>query len=239
MANKWFQFKQFKVHQRLSAMKVGTDGVLLGAWADISQSKNILDLGTGTGLVALMLAQRNQDALITAIDIDKLAIQEAKENIKCSPFSKRIKVIHISGQELSKYCENKFDHLVCNPPYFENNKNNNEGVRAIARQTITLTHQELIDIANQCIQEEGLLTLILPSNLYSDIVYMSEKTGWNLIKSLEIKPTNNKPVNRIILTFSKKKINSYQSQTIVVEPTNRHQYSQEYKELLKDFMLNF
>ena len=119
MANSWFQFKQFKVEQGKTAMKVGTDGVLLGAWASVGDAKNILDVGTGTGLIALMLAQRNQNAEISAIDIDRNAVEQAAENAEQSPWSGRISIFESDYNHFRVGVSCLFDLIVSNPPYFE------------------------------------------------------------------------------------------------------------------------
>jgi tRNA1Val (adenine37-N6)-methyltransferase len=117
--NNYFKFKQFTVIQEFAAMKVGVDSVILGAWADIDEADSILDIGTGTGLLTLMMAQRS-DAKITAIEIDDIAYREALYNVESSPWSNKIRVIHSSFQDFAEKCTSEFDHIVSNPPYFEN-----------------------------------------------------------------------------------------------------------------------
>ena len=119
MPNDYFKFKQFTIHQDKCAMKVGTDGVLLGAWAECANAKGILDIGTGTGLIALMIAQRS-NAKIDAVEIDETASKQAKENIKKSLWNDRIEILNISFQDFSKSTNEKYDLIVSNPPYFQN-----------------------------------------------------------------------------------------------------------------------
>ena len=136
MANSWFQFKQFTIKQDRSGFKVGTDGVLLGAWADISGSDTVLDIGTGTGLLALMLAQRS-DAKITAIEIDLASFEQAGENILDSPWSKRITLIHSPLQKFTT--EDKFDLIVSNPPFFQDSLRPTSGSLGISKHDILLS----------------------------------------------------------------------------------------------------
>ena len=139
MPNPYFQFKRFTVYHDRCAMKVGTDGVLLGAWTDVSSSQQILDIGTGTGLIALMLAQRNVTAHITAIDIDEEAIEQAQGNIAASPWKNRIEVMK---QDFCQYSANRlFDTIVSNPPYFNQSLKGPDSQRNTARHTDSLELQ--------------------------------------------------------------------------------------------------
>ena len=151
-----FKFKEFSIIQEKSAMKVGTDGVLLGCWVSSEKVNNILDIGCGTGLITLMLGQRNLDSNITGIEIDKRAIQEAQLNISNSDWNQRIEIKHTSLQQFNPQL--KFDLIVSNPPFFPQNKSQKS--RDIARHTNTLSFEELIDNANNLLEKKGgLLTI--------------------------------------------------------------------------------
>lgn len=154
-----FRFKQFVIHQEGCAMKVGTDGVLLGAWAQ--GGKRILDIGTGTGILALMMAQRFPDASITAIDIDNDAFRQAEENIANSPFADRINVVHSS---LQNFPNEMFDCIVSNPPFFEDSLLCPDEQRSLARHTASLSFRELILCSSQLLTDNGVMSMIVPTD---------------------------------------------------------------------------
>ena len=161
MPNPYFAFKQFTVRHDRCAMKVGTDGVLLGAWTDLSHSRRILDIGTGTGLIALMLAQRCMDARITAIDLDSAAVEQAQENIQASPWKDRIEALQ---QDICTYHPNgTFDTIVSNPPYFIDSLKCPDGQRSTARHTDTLDADRLIGKVSELLTSDGRFSIILPA----------------------------------------------------------------------------
>ena len=157
-----FRFKQFAIDDSHSAMKIGTDGVLLGAWARVEGCRSILDVGTGTGLIALMVAQRNAEALITAIDIDRSAAAEARRNADMSPWGSRITTL--CEDVRSFVSEAKFDHIISNPPYFNDSLHSTDEARNTARHTDTLAFGELVDAAEQLLEDGGLLSVVLPTD---------------------------------------------------------------------------
>lgn len=157
-----FRFKQFDIDDSLSAMKIGTDGVLIGAWARVEGCHSILDVGTGTGLIALMAAQRNAEAHITAIDIDSMAAKEACLNTQHSPWSHRITVLHADVRSFAP--ERKFDHIVSNPPYFNDSLHSPDVARSTARHTDTLGYAELVALAERMLMEGGRLSVVLPAD---------------------------------------------------------------------------
>lgn len=160
-----FSFKQFDVHDEACAMKVGTDGVLLGAWADVEGDSSILDVGTGSGLVALMVAQRNAKALITALDIEPGAVCQAVENVERSGWAGRISVVE--GDVRSYSSEQKFDHIVSNPPYFADALHSPDSARTMARHTSSLSFDELVASAIRLLRAEGRLSVVLPTEAAS------------------------------------------------------------------------
>ncbi len=237
MPNTWFNFKQFKVWQRESAFKVGTDGVLLGAWCDIKDDKYILDIGTGTGLLALMAAQRS-DAEIIAIEPDSLSAAEATLNTARSPWRKRITVLRISLQDFVLKRERKFDHIITNPPFFRNSLRNAAERKSKARHNLTLDTSELLDLSCSLLDETGRLSLILP---YTEAnLFIAEATEYGLYctRILNIKPTPSSSVKRMLMEFSREK-KTASSGIIVIETDGRHKYSHEYRSLTKDFYLEF
>lgn len=157
-----FHFKRFSVDDVLCAMKVGTDGVLIGAWADIEGAKHILDMGTGSGLIALMVAQRNEEAHIEAIDIDEGAVLQARNNIEASPWRERIVVAHSDANSYTS--SQRFDHIVSNPPFFTTTLLSPDERRAMARHCSTLSYDDIITTAERLLVPEGRLSLILPTS---------------------------------------------------------------------------
>ena len=157
-----FHFKRFSVDDALCAMKVGTDGVLLGAWADVEGAKHILDMGTGSGLIALMVAQRNHKAQIEAIDIDEGAVLQARKNIDASPWRGRIEVALSDANSYTS--SQRFDHIVSNPPFFTTTLLSPDERRAMARHCSTLSYDDIITTAERLLVPEGRLSLILPTS---------------------------------------------------------------------------
>ena len=157
-----FNFKKFSVNDALCAMKVGTDGVLIGAWADVEGAKHILDMGTGSGLIALMVAQRNEEAHIEAIDIDEGAVLQARNNIEASPWRERIVVAHSDANSYTS--SQRFDHIVSNPPFFTTTLLSPDERRAMARHCSTLTYDDIVTAAERMLMPGGRLSLILPTS---------------------------------------------------------------------------
>jgi tRNA1Val (adenine37-N6)-methyltransferase len=229
-----FQFKQFSIEDDLCAMKVGTDAVLLGAWVDASKAKKILDVGTGCGVIALMLAQRtDEDALIEAIEIEKQDANQASDNVYRSPWKNKIKVSHQSLQELKD--GEFFDLIVSNPPYFINSQLPPTADRAIARHTGSLTYQELIDHSARLLRQEGRLAVVLPYVEGKAFLNLASVSGFICIRQLAFYSRKEKPQERWLFEFA------FISQTLVTERLTLHgegeTWSPEYKALTKSFYL--
>lgn len=236
MGNPYFQFKQFTVFHDLCAMKVGIDGVLLGSWANVGNAKRILDVGTGSGLIALMLAQRTPEARITAIDIDPNAILQSKANIDRSPWPDRIKATCLPLQEYAKLDIEKFDLIVSNPPYFSNSLKTPDSQRTLARHNDTLPHNELIISSKSLLRENGKLCLILPVNEGNQCIEIAAEEGLHCTQKVYVYPKPNAPVKRLLLEFSMSHGYTTESE-ICIETETRHQYSPEFTALAKDFYL--
>lgn len=200
-----FRFKQFTIHQERCAMKVGTDGVLLGAWAE--GGKAILDIGTGTGLIACMMAQRFPDATVQAIEIDEAACQQARENVTASPFSDRIFITNTLLQEFVSELpqhQQQYDCIVCNPPYFVNSMKAPDSQRSIARHTDTLPFSSLAKGVKALLQEDGIFSLIIPTESVS--LFISEAVTQNLFlfRRCDVKTVPHKAPKRTLLAFRKR-----------------------------------
>lgn len=194
-----FSFKQFTVNHDRCAMKVGTDGVLLGAWAN--GGKRILDVGTGSGLIALFMAQRFPDAHITAIDIDHDAYMQATINAEVSVFSKRITVVESSFQDFS---DNMFDAIVCNPPFFNNSLKCKDKQRNIARHTDTLPFHDLFKSVSRSLDENGEFSVIIPAACRTDFDMEGLFAGLFIKRICAIKTLPHKPVSRYLIAYTKK-----------------------------------
>ncbi len=223
-----FHFRQFAIIHAKSAMKVGTDGVLLGAWADIEMSENMLDIGTGTGLIALMVAQRNPEVKIHAIEPDEVAFNEALVNVQNSPWQDRISVSNTKLQEH----QGKYDSLITNPPYFEVNKiSGGNSSRSRARQTFQLSQLEIIDAANLLLTETGYLHLILPVQEGKKFIDLAVLKGLFLKRHCMVYSDLNQPVRRM-MTFSSTPQKMSQ-ETLYIRKDGR--YTPEYRALTSSF----
>lgn len=228
-----FQFKQFAVQQEKSAMKIGTDGVLLGAWAAIETAETILDIGTGTGVIALMCAQRNPNATITAIEIDRAAAEEASLNFKNSPWANRLSVHHTSLQNFNSQIQ--FNHIICNPPFFESNEQLS-GSRQMARQHNQLNLEELASTGAGLLHPQGQFSIVYPFSQKQEIIESFKKEGLHLQKMTEVHGRLGIPPKRILTTFGFKNT-SPQIDQLFIELNERHQYSADYIALTKAFYL--
>jgi tRNA1Val (adenine37-N6)-methyltransferase len=236
MANNFFSFKQFTVYQDKCAFKVGTDGVLLGACADITGAENILDIGTGTGMISLMIAQRSE-ALINAIEPDYDSYQQALNNATASKWKDRIRVVNTSLQNFNPE-DIKFDLIVTNPPFFVDSLRNPNPGKASARHNVTLNNYELLEGVSRLLSQSGRFQLIMP---YAEgNVFIAEATGFGLFCNniLKIKPLPTSEVRRLIMTFSRNKQKATES-FLTIEHGRRHDFTEEYKNLTKDFYLKF
>lgn len=227
-----FTFRQFHIEQDKCAMKVGTDGVILGSWA--KGGKRILDIGTGTGLIALMMAQRFPDANIDAIEIDENAVIQATENVLRSPFTKQIVVKHCSLQTYSETKE-KYDSIVCNPPYFVDSLKSNDNNRTVARHTDTLPFNELIKCAYQLLTPNGHFSLVLPVESYRILEPEAILNGFSVIKKVLVKTTPSKQPKRILVELGKVP-DEYFSTTEYLQDGAGNK-SEWYKEITKEFYL--
>lgn len=238
MPNTSFAFKQFTIKQDKCAMKVGTDAVLLGSWVMPNGSKYVLDIGTGTGVISLMLAQKTQ-AHIDAIDIDEDAVWQAKQNVSDSKFSQQISVAKSSLQEYAKNTTQKYNLIVTNPPYFEQSLKSSDEQRSHARHADVLPFEELLDGVLKLLDEKGKFCLILPTLEAEKFRALAEKRGLHLSKLLRVKSRIDKETDKRHLMQFEIKPTEFSETTIAIELSERHQYTEEYKDLTKDYYINF
>ena len=216
-------------------MKVNTDGVLLGAWADVSGAENILDIGTGTGVIALMMAQRNPTAIVDAIDIDTDAFAQAGENFLDSKWSERLCAHHVS---LQSYChERKYDLIISNPPYFVDDYKTDDHQRNIAKHSISLSYKELISGINRLLSEPGSAFLVLPAFNLPLFESLAEEGNLFITKLTEVVAVNGKPPYLVLIKSGRQK-KKYSKDSIVIQ-NEEGIFTDEYKSLTKDFYLKF
>jgi tRNA1Val (adenine37-N6)-methyltransferase len=237
MSNNYFRFKQFTIRQEKSVFKVGTDGVLLGACADLTGSGTILDIGTGTGLIAIMAAQRS-DAAITAIEPEIQSYKQACENVKDCIWGDRIEVINTGFCEYSALNKKKFDIIISNPPYFRNSLKSPDKNKSAARHSDSLTSSGLLEGAFDLLNDDGSLQIILPYPEGTLLIVEANKYGFFCNRIIKIKPVPTGEIKRLILKFERIKKPVTES-FITIETGSRHSYTREYKEVTKDFYLKF
>ncbi|MFH0760437.1 MAG: methyltransferase [Bacteroidota bacterium] len=234
MSNDWFRFRQFLIRQEQSAMKVGTDGVLLGAWAETTNPQHILDIGTGTGLIALMMAQRYVQASIDAIEIDPDSAREAAENVSASPWSNRIKIIQ--ADFLLWESTGTYDLILCNPPYFKNSLLPPRDKRSAARHEHSLPLTDLVSRSSQLLTAEGSLAIVIPAGRLSEVEQTAGPAGLYLNKILQIRGTNKAPVKRVLIRLDKNPLPA-EIKELVIEPEQRGVFSEDYRKFVEGFYL--
>ncbi len=234
MPNDYFKFKQFKITQGQCAMKVGTDGVMIGAWTNMGRAKHVLDIGTGTGLIALMMAQRSV-ANIHAIEIEPQACIQATKNINASKWSDRISVENVSLQEYNSKGL-KYDLIVSNPPYFDNMLKNRDAKKSMARHTHQLSYIELIEYTAMLLLPEGRLSFIFPMMEFGKIENMIRHNKLHINRLCHVYPKPGTDAIRCMIECSFKN-KGYSQEKLTIEENKRHNYSIEFTNLVKDFYL--
>ena len=232
MPNNYFKFKQFTIVQDGCAMKVGTDGCLLGGWFDCSNSRRILDIGCGSGLIAIMAAQRC-NAEITGIEIDRNAAIQARENVKNSPWAERIEIVN---KDLLTYSsEKKFDTIVSNPPYFVNSLKCDNSSRTLARHSDSLSSKDFFRKCAEISTPAPMVAIIIPSDIMDEWKTSAEESGFFIKRITYIKTTPNKLPKRVLIEFART-VEEPVIKTLVLEET-RGEYSEDAKKILRDFYL--
>jgi tRNA1Val (adenine37-N6)-methyltransferase len=225
---KSFKFKQFEIQQSADVFRVGTDGVLLGALANVDAAENVLEIGTGTGLISLMLSQRNSKADFFGIDINEEAVNLTKLNFENSPFNLRLKN---TLQDFKTFeTGGKFDLIVSNPPYFEENPSAKD---ILARQTVELDFQQLISKSSKLLSENGVFSVIIPFEVGEGFIEIANENQLFLNRKINIYGIENSKIKRLILEFSLNE-NSLNESDFIIEKSPR-KYSDQYLELTKEF----
>ena len=223
-----FRFQQFSIQQSKDVFRIGTDGVLLGAMCNVKNAKKILEIGTGTGLISLMLAQRNVSAKISAIDINENAVKLASENFRNSIFNENLKV---ELKDFKNFETNEnFDLVVCNPPFFEENASAKD---VLARQQVELNFRNLVEKSTEIITKKGILSIILPSEAATDVKSLAEEFNLYLVREINIYGIEGGNLKRNILEFSLAQ-KPLEISDFVIEKSPR-EYSDQYLNLTKNF----
>ena len=228
MANDYFRFKQFTLRQDRCGMKVGTDGTLLGAWAN--GGSDILDVGTGTGLIALMMAQRFPQSRVKGVDIDAEACRQAAENVAASPFA--VEIDHADFKDV----EGSFDCIVSNPPFFIDSLQSPDRQRTLARHTSSLTFEVLLRHAYQLLRDDGELSVIVPAEGLSRMDSAASLTGFFKSRQCAVRTTERKAPRRFLLAYRKHPTAAFESVEGVLQ-TSVGERTEWYHELTKDFYL--
>ncbi|PIJ52345.1 hypothetical protein BL250_00270 [Erwinia sp. OLTSP20] len=231
-----FTFKQFFVAHDRCAMKVGTDGILLGSWAPVAGVKRILDIGTGSGLIALMLAQRTEETVqVDAVELDAAAARQAAENVEASPWPERIHVYQHDIIDWAAGCEQRYQLIVSNPPYFPPGVKCGSSARGKARSTSHLNLQALLDCGERMLSEEGYLAVILPQQQGEQLIALALSRGWYLRLRTDVADRDNTLPVRVMLAFSPGAGETFCDRLIIRDSDN--QYSQAWRGLTQDFYL--
>lgn len=228
-----FRFKQFLVEDDQSSMRVGTDAVLLGTWADIVNQQQILEIGTGCGVISLILAQRSS-AFIDAIDIDEKSVEQAGRNFRESSWNQRLKVFHTSLQEFRKTSKRKYDHILTNPPYYCNSLKSPDVKKNKTRHEDFLNHEELLDGIIHFLKIDGKASLILPFKESQRFVELASDRKLFLARKMEIIPRKKKNVNRVLMEFSLDTRNSISSESLTIRD-EEGDYTKEYRAFTRPY----
>ena len=232
-----FNFKQFTIHQDRCAMKVGTDGVLLGAWCPIDNNPfSVLDIGAGTGILSLMLAQRSNAEQIDALEIDEDAYEQCVENFEASPWSDRLFCFHAGLDEFVDEPEDEYDIIISNPPFYSEDFKTDNSQRDLARFQDALPFEDLVEAADLLLSENGIFAVIIPFKEEVRFIDLCAEVELFPVKVTRVRGSHNTPIVRSLLAFKRYELSVLTADELVID-ISRHEYTDEYIELTKDFYL--
>jgi tRNA1Val (adenine37-N6)-methyltransferase len=236
--SKIFQFKQFSVDQSGCAMKINTDGVLLGALANAENPQNILDIGTGTGVIALMLAQRFKNAKVDAVEIDQSAAETAERNFQSSPFADRLIIYPIGFADFfDRYLDKKYDLIISNPPFYINSLKSQKANKQLAKHADEAFFERLISTASAHLTANGLLCLILPMAIAELVISLAEKANLHQQNNISIRSFENDDSHRLIIYFGFEQVAIKEEKFVIYKSVGN--YSEEYIKLLQPYFIAF
>lgn len=234
--NKPFRFKQFVVQQDRCAMKIGTDGVLLGAWTEVDfEPQSILDIGAGTGVISLMLAQKSYAPTIDALEIDENAYEQCVDNFEASPWGDRLYCYHSGLDEFMDEIEDRYDLIVSNPPFYNERVTSGDSSRDLARQNYALPFTELLEGVTKLLSDEGRLSVIVPFKEFEEFIKLAKNNGLYVLRITNVRGHKDAPLKRSLMEFSRTKAET-QIDELTIE-RERHQYTKEYIALTQDYYL--
>jgi tRNA1Val (adenine37-N6)-methyltransferase len=233
--NQFFKFKQFTIWQDQTAMKVCTDACILGAFVDVKNTKRILDMGTGTGLLALMMAQRTK-AQIEAVEIDEQTYNQAVKNVDESILKNQIKVFN---KNIIDFDSDKFDLIVSNPPFYQNSLQSPDNQVNKALHSTELSFEELAQSVNRLLDDEGKFVVLLPTFETNEFIKIAQQNNLFLHHQLTIRHDESKPIFRVISTFKKVQMLDYQVDSLLIWKENGKAYSDQFRDLLREYYLIF
>ena len=235
MSETLFRFKKFQVSQEKCAMKINTDGVLLGAWVNCKQAEKILDIGTGSGVIAMMLAQRSTASRIVGVEIDEASCEEAEMNMKLSPWPLRLSVFKESIQDFTTNANEEFDLVVSNPPFFSGGTLSSTQQRSLVKHTVKLPHSDLLRSAYELMSKEGQFFVVLPYIEGLRFIELAEQYRLYCNHICEVSSFENSPVERLLLSFNK--FESEQNKEAIFIRKDSTSFSDSYINLTRDFYL--
>lgn len=236
MSEKPFQFKQFTIHQDKTAMKVGTDGVLLGAWVSLKNDPfSVLDIGAGTGVIALMAAQRSAADIIDAIELNGDAYEQSVENFEESEWGDRLFCYHASLQEFADEIDDEYDLIISNPPFYTSTYKEMPEGRALARHTESLTYTELLTGVSKLLSKKGSCAFVIPFEEEENFISLARRVGLFANRKTRVKGTVNSKIKRSLLQFSYLD-RGVELNELIIE-IERHVYTDDYKRIVQDFYL--
>jgi len=234
--NKPFQFKQFSVNQDQCAMKIGTDGVLLGAWTSIENNPfSVLDIGAGTGILSLIISQRSHAEVIEAIEIDDQAYEQCVDNFEQSPWNDRLFCYHASLVEFADEIEDTYDLIICNPPFYSDTYKTENEQRDLARFQDAMPFEHLLESVASLLSQNGLFSVIVPFSEEQNFIALASRVSLFPKRVTRVKGTPLSDIKRSLIEFSFSKTDSITSELII--ETTRHNYTEDYINLTKDFYL--